>query len=421
MEKLLRILVISLEYPPSSIGGYGIMCAQVCEWLHQKGHDLLVLTTIPLEIHAAQKQVMQEGSVPVRRILQSYWDGTECLYPSLLDSLAIEQSNQKLFRATLDEYQPDVVSFWHMGDMSLGLITTTMRLELPSVFIIGDDWLCYGWWADAWLRRFIQHTRHAAEVEQHTGIPTHLPDLGMAGTFCFVSDYIRHRAEKVCEWQFAHADTIFPGVSHTEFPPIAQVVERPWQWQLLWVGRVNEKKGILTAIHALASLPQDAILHIVGPIDLLYRHHLEAIATTLGVIHRISFSLASRQDLRSVYQQADVTLFTSMIEDEAFGLVPLEAMASGCLVISTCVGGSGEYCIDEINCLRVSPGDAEALSLSIQKLATKPDLRLKLIQGGLDTAKELTLARQARQIEHWLLTAVQNPNKDISTKEICIM
>jgi len=73
MEKCLRILVASLEYPPSSIGGYGIMCAQVCEWLHQKGHNLLVLTTIPLEIHTAQKQAMQEGPVPVRRILQSYW------------------------------------------------------------------------------------------------------------------------------------------------------------------------------------------------------------------------------------------------------------------------------------------------------------------------------------------------------------
>lgn len=103
MEKRLRILIVSLEYPPSSIGGYGVMCAQVCEWLHQRGHDLLVLTTIPLEVHAAQKRIFREGSIPVRRTLRCYWDGKECLYPPLLDTLAIEQANQKLFQETVAE------------------------------------------------------------------------------------------------------------------------------------------------------------------------------------------------------------------------------------------------------------------------------------------------------------------------------
>jgi glycogen synthase len=44
MEQGLRILVVSLEYPPPSLGGYEIMCAQVCEWLEQRGHTLFVLT-----------------------------------------------------------------------------------------------------------------------------------------------------------------------------------------------------------------------------------------------------------------------------------------------------------------------------------------------------------------------------------------
>jgi len=39
-----------------------------------------------------------------------------------------------------------------MRAMSLGLITTAARLGFPRVFVIGDDWLCYGGWADAWLR-----------------------------------------------------------------------------------------------------------------------------------------------------------------------------------------------------------------------------------------------------------------------------
>jgi glycosyltransferase involved in cell wall biosynthesis len=316
----------------------------------------------------------------VRRVLRCYWNGSECLYPPLLDALAIEQANQKQFQETLAEYRPDVVSFWHMGDMSLGLITTAARLGFPVVFVIGDDWLCYGGWADAWIRRFRQHPRHASEVEGQTGIPTRLPDLGAAGIFCFVSNYTRRRAENNGGWQFPRFDITFPGVSRTEFPPLSQIPEHPWEWRLLWVGRVIEEKGIVTAINALRALSKGAMLQIVGPVDQAYRRHLEEVATAIGAADRLSFSLASRQEVRSRYQQADVTLFTSMIEHEAFGLVPLEAMASGCPVISTCVGGSEEYCIDGSNCLRISPGDADALARAVQHLAATPDLRRQLIK-----------------------------------------
>lgn len=110
-------------------------------------------------------------------------------------------------------------------------------------------------------------------------------------------------------------------------------------------------------------------------------------AADLGVAERLNFSLASHQDMRAHYQRADVTLFTSMIEHESFGLMPLEAMASGCPVVATCIGGPGEYCLDEVNCLRFAAGDAESLALAIQRLATDPDLRRRLIDGGLRSAR----------------------------------
>ena len=86
-------------------------------------------------------------------------------------------------------------------------------------------------------------------------------------------------------------------------------------------------------------------------------------------------------------------------------LVPLEAMASGCPVVATCVGGSGEYCLDGVNCLRYAAGEAGGLALAIQQLAVNPALRQRLIEGGLRIARELTLDRQAKQIEQWLLRA----------------
>ena len=48
-EKRLRVLTVTLEYPPPSFGGYEVMCAQVCTWLKQRGHEMLVLTRLPPE------------------------------------------------------------------------------------------------------------------------------------------------------------------------------------------------------------------------------------------------------------------------------------------------------------------------------------------------------------------------------------
>jgi len=172
---------------------------------------------------------------------------------------------------------------------------------------------------------------------------------------------------------------------------------------------VIEKKGIETAINAFSHLPPGTTLDIVGPLEPAYRPRLEALAATLGVASQLSFSQASRQQMCQRYQQADVTLFTSMMEHEAFGLVPLEAMASGCPVIATGVGGSSEYCLDGVNCMRVPPGDSAALARAVRQLAQSQNLRRRLVEGGLRTASAFTLDRQAAGIEHWLLAASSSP------------
>ena len=405
MEKHLRILLITLNYPPPVLGGYGVMCAQVANFLSLRGHEVLVLTRSPEEqkSNGAKREI--QGTIQVRRVLRSYWNGSACLNPPLPEVLHIEEHNHAQLQAVLSEYRPDVVSFWHMGAMSLSLITTTARLGLPIVFVIGDDWLCYGGWADAWMRWCAEHAEQAAHLEQHTGLPTRLPNLGEIGIFCFVSAWARQRAEQRGGWRFLQADVIPPGLSPTDFPPLTHLPDHPWRWHLLWVGRVIEKKGVETAIKALPHMPPQATLKIVGPVDPAYRRHLEALATKLGRANPLTFAVASRHQMRFHYQEADVTLFTSMMEGEAFGLVPLEAMASGCPVVTTGVGGSREYCRDGFNCLLVPPGESSALAGAITHLAKRPEERRRFAEGGRDTARQLTLARQASRIESWYLSA----------------
>src|SRR5690349_9869778 len=95
MQKHLRVLTVTLEYPPPSFGGYEVMCSQVCTWLKQRGHEVQVLAALPRgpgNIEAASDE--DEDAIPVRRILHSYWDGFANLDPPFQEALAIERHNQ---------------------------------------------------------------------------------------------------------------------------------------------------------------------------------------------------------------------------------------------------------------------------------------------------------------------------------------
>src|SRR5262249_59774563 len=69
------------------------------------------------------------------------------------------------------------------------------------------------------------------------------------------------------------------------------------------------------------------------------------------------------------------------------------------------LGGSGEYCLDGVNCLRVPPGDPAALAHAARQLVQSRDLCQRLVEGGLRTASTCTLDHQAAGIERSLLGA----------------
>jgi hypothetical protein len=48
--------------------------------------------------------------------------------------------------------RPDVVSVWHMGAMSIGLITSLVRFAVPLVYVICDDWPTYAHKIDPWMK-----------------------------------------------------------------------------------------------------------------------------------------------------------------------------------------------------------------------------------------------------------------------------
>lgn len=396
-----RILVITNMYPPHHLGGYELWCRDVIDRWLARGHEVSVLTTM-MRLPGVDDPLGERETV--FRDLQFYWEDHRLRSPSLPRRLAIERANRAAFDRALRRARPDVVSAWAMGAMSFGLLTRALEKRLPLVLVVCDEWLVYGPNLDAWSRLFRHRPVLGRLVRRATGLPTSLPPLRDEAVALYVSDYIRRRSEERSSLAPKDAAVVYCGIDRTPFGTGAGRGPRPWRWRLLYCGRLDERKGVHTAVEALASLPSEATLDVIGRGDVAYRARLDSLVARLGLDGRVTFDVAPREALGDRYRTSDVVVFPTIWE-EPFGLVPVEGMACGTPVVATGTGGSGEFLTDGGNCLLVPPRDPAALAAAVTRLAGDAGLRAKLVEGGLRTADELDVDRIAPVIESWHVAA----------------
>lgn len=392
----MRILVLTNMYPPHAYGGYEQSCRDVVERWRVHGHAVLVLTST-IRVPGVDEEA--EGRDEVRRLLRLYWADHQILNPSLRVRYQVERSNQKVVDAAIDDFAPDVISAWAMGTMSLGILATAARRRLPIVSVVCDDWPCYAPVVDAWMRPLQTRPRLARAVGLLTGLEVVLPSLDGAGTGCFVSQFLLDTVRDRSPWSFPDATVVYSGIKTEEFP-FAQPRSVPFEWNLLYVGRIDPRKGIETVVRALAQCPEHASLTIVGNGDDRHLAELRSLAVSLGLGDRVRFQASPRSELADVMHASDALVFPS-VWDEPFGLVPVEAMATGLPVVGTPVGGAAEFLVDGVNCLQFPPGDVHALVDRLHTLAGDQQLRARLVDGGRATAGELGVDRLADVLEAW--------------------
>lgn len=396
----MRILVLTQMYPPHHLGGYELSCADVVDRWRARGHEVEVLTTTFRVPHAVERA----DSAPVRRELGFYWRDHKILKPALPVRLRTERANQRALRRAVAELQPDVVSVWHMGAMSLGLLQTILEGNLPLVLVVADQWLVYGPAVDAWTRLFMDRPRLGGLVRKITGVPTSFDPTPGDLSVCFASDWLRRRTFERSRYPLGRTTVTYLGFDPASFPT-AQRQERPWSWRLLYVGRVEERKGVHVAIEALAHLPEATTLEVVGPADDRYAQRLRRIAARLGVEDRVRFvGSVDRNRLHEHYRAADAFVFP-VLWDEPFGIVPLEAMACGTPVVATGTGGSAEFLVGGSNCVLTAKGDAKGLADAVGRLASDTALRSALIDGGSRTVAQLDTDALADVLETWHVAA----------------
>ncbi|MEA2345842.1 MAG: glycogen synthase, partial [Thermoanaerobaculia bacterium] len=335
-----------------------------------------------------------------------YFRDDDVWKPGPVQRLRIERHNQRAIASALAAAQPDVVAVWHVGAFSLGVVTAVIEAGVPIVYAVGDDWPSYCTVLDQWVPLVERLGRAARWLRPLVGVPTVVPDLGASGPFCFNSASNRERNERYSRWAFPHPSIVYSGFDRSLFNAGERGAgtARPWRWRLLYAGRFDPRKGIETLVRAMPLLPSEATLEIRGTGDDAERDRLQALAAELGVGERVRFSRGPQAELVGMYRAADGVGFPSGWEG-AFGLVPLEAMSCGTVVVGTGTGGSGEFLLHERNCLRYPAGHPDALAAALCRLADDEALRDRLRKAGETTAAFFDVERLTDALEAWYVAA----------------
>lgn len=112
----------------------------------------------------------------------------------------------------------------------------------------------------------------------------------------------------------------------------------------------------------------------------------------------------SKQVMRDMFNRAAVCLHTSTVE--GWGLVPMEAAACGCAVVSTASLGPREYLTDGQSMIEVDVGDSAALARATVSLLSDPSRRAELATRALEDVNRFSWEASTDEFERLLLANV---------------
>jgi glycosyltransferase involved in cell wall biosynthesis len=393
----MRILTVCNLFPPYVLGGNELRLAEILEQLRTR-HEVIALTSEPPDRMLPQKPWIH------RRLLQSI------PYPEPIGSrtfllgreVVVAGVNYATARRLIAKTRPDVVYMSDTKRTFLGPAHAARDAGVPVVWDITDKSLC--------------------SYRRRSGIRRWAPWHGLEGLSfehsIAISRYIR---DSLVDSGVLPPSAVFinQGVDLARFGVDAPRVSAGPARRLLFVGSLIPDKGLHVVLRALARLArpsEDAAagyrLTVVGDSgDKAYKAKLAAFVADQGLTTRVDFrGRIPSTETPALYREHDAYIFSS-IWPEPFATTPLEAMASGCPVIGTSVGGQKDFFHHDGNCLTYAETSDFELAERIRALAD-PSRRLRLALSALaEVRQNFDFSDYVRKIESVLVTAATHRSR----------
>ncbi|HEX4868927.1 MAG TPA: glycosyltransferase family 4 protein [Acidimicrobiales bacterium] len=161
---------------------------------------------------------------------------------------------------------------------------------------------------------------------------------------------------------------------------------------IFFLGRHEPRKGLEVLLEAMGELPQNVRLWVGGDgpqtAELQARHACDPRIEWLG---RVS------DDERGARMRGCTVYCSPSVRGESFGMVLLEAMASGGALVASDLDGHRNVATDGVDALLTPVGDAAALAKALGRVLDDDGLRRELVVGGRKRADELSMTHLAER------------------------
>jgi phosphatidylinositol alpha-mannosyltransferase len=204
-----------------------------------------------------------------------------------------------------------------------------------------------------------------------------------------VSEESRQSAEAMYEGKY---QTLFNGIEIERFAKAP--IEKPSVPTVLFLGRHEHRKGLSVLLDAFDQLPTDTQLWIagIGP-------ETEALKARTKDNERIHW-LGRIHDNEAASRMASADVFCApSLSGESFGIVLLEAMAAGTLVVASDLAGYRSVATHEKNALLTPPGDSQAVAEAISRVLSNSALAQTLVDNARERAEEFSMSKLAEHYE----------------------
>jgi glycogen(starch) synthase len=381
----MRVLLISWEYPPVIEGGLGRHVRKLSEHLVSEGVEVHVLTR-------------GGGRLPVEE----------------------ERHGVVVHRVREPEFPKDIDAFVHWVDR-MNADMRELGAELCARYefdvIHSHDWLVAGA-AEMVARRYerpwlttvhaTEFGRHQGWVHKHPQSHIHAVERAMvrrADRVITCSEYMRSHVSSVFGVSPARVTTIPNAIDPADLQPVVDDLAAlrsrfaaPSERLVLLVGRLVHEKGFHLALDALAPVIKrlrDVRFVIAG--SGTTETELKRQARRLGLMRHGTFLGWVGDDmLHSLYRVADLCIVPSIYEP--FGLVALEAMASGCLCVVADTGGLREVVpADGSVGVRFASRDSAALEAVLDEVLGDDAARAQMVAEAREHVLRFDWAEVARR------------------------
>lgn len=364
----MKIAILILGFPPKRLAGTEIATYNSAKHLAQRGHKVHVVTTRDAGLPSYEKRdgfFIRRLTVPRVRVIESI---LYCVRAFL----------------KVKQIDPDIVHAQAISPAGLSAFLIRKAFKKPYI-LWGRGFDVYMPW------RF-------------KGVISKLVLRNAAVVIALTAD-MAQEIQKICAVQ----PIVLPnGIDLERFDNLpsketlrSRLMIEEGQKIILFVGVLKLVKGVRYLIEAMTTIRQKeplARLLIVGYGE--ERQALEELTEGLNLRGQVSFIGRVPNEVVPQYMAAsDVFILPSLLASESFGIVNLEAMASGLPIVVSRVRGLGEIVEDGQNGFLIEPRNPEAIAQKVLLLLQDEGLRQRIGERNRQKAKQYSWQEIVAKLE----------------------